>query len=102
VFPFLIADDLIGEVNSKPTRYVIDFHPRDLPESKVYKKVFEQVRSKVLPDRKKAAKEEEERNEPVLKADPKRARESSSCKFSEALVADVISTPRHDRGNFEA
>lgn len=70
VFPFLIADDLIGEVNSKPTRYVIDFHPRDLPELKVYKKVFEQVRSKVLPDRRKAAKEEEERNEPVLKADP--------------------------------
>jgi hypothetical protein len=26
---FLIADDLIGELDSKPTRYVIDFHPRD-------------------------------------------------------------------------
>jgi hypothetical protein len=70
VFPFMIADDLIGEINSKPTRYVIDFHPRDMPESKVYKTVFDQVHDNVLPARKKAAKEEEKRNEPVLKADP--------------------------------
>jgi N-6 DNA Methylase len=70
VFPFLIADDLLGEINSKPTRYVIDFHSRSMPESKVYKLVFAQVRAKVLPDRERAAEEEQMRNKPVLAADP--------------------------------
>jgi hypothetical protein len=70
IFPFLIADDLIGELDSKPTRYVIDFHPRDQLEAKQYKTVFNQVKNKVLPDRQAAATEEEERNKPVLDADP--------------------------------
>ena len=70
VFPFLTADDLIGQVDAKPTRYVIDFHPRDLIECKEFPKVFSQIEAKVLPDRKTAAKEEEKRNAPVLKADP--------------------------------
>ena len=70
VFPFLIADDLIGEVDAKPTRYVVDFRPRDVLEAKAFPKVFAQVNNRVLPDRKKSAKEEEERNKPVLDADP--------------------------------
>jgi hypothetical protein len=61
---------LIGEIDSKPTRYVIDFHPRNMPDSKAYKVVFDQVHAKVLPDRKKAAIDEEKRNKPVLQADP--------------------------------
>jgi hypothetical protein len=66
LFPFMIADDLIGEIGSKPTRYVIDFHPKDMPEAQSYKKLFDQVHAKVLPDRKKEAAEEEKRNKPVL------------------------------------
>ena len=37
VFPFLIAEDLIGEKNSKPTRYVIDFQGKDVIEAQTYK-----------------------------------------------------------------
>lgn len=70
VYPFLIGDDLIGELNSKPSRYVIDFNPLDLLDAKSYPAVFAQVKAKVLPARKAAAKEEEERNEPVLKRNP--------------------------------
>jgi hypothetical protein len=70
IFPFLIADDLVGEINSRPSRYVIDFHPRDMLDAQQYKVVFDRIKSKVLPDRKTAAQEEEDRNKPVLKANP--------------------------------
>lgn len=68
--PFLIADDLVGEIDSKPSRYVIDFSGMDLLEAQTYPKVFERIQSKVLPARKAAAAEEETRNESVLKLDP--------------------------------
>jgi hypothetical protein len=70
VLPFLIADDLVGEIDSKPSRYVIDFHPRDMLDAQQYKVVFNRVKSKVLPDRQAAAAEEEKRNKPLLKSNP--------------------------------
>lgn len=49
-FPYLIADELIGSINSQPSRYVIDFQPRmNLPEVMKYKKAFEIVKDRVLP-----------------------------------------------------
>jgi N-6 DNA Methylase len=71
LFPFLIADDLIGELDAKPTRYVIDFQGMDLLEAQKFKTLFERVQSKVLPDRKKAAAEETARNKEVLDVNPK-------------------------------
>ena len=70
VFPFLIADDLIGEKHSKPTRYVIDFQGKDVIEAQAYKDVFQRIKSLVLPARQKAADEEAARNKEALKADP--------------------------------
>jgi len=70
IWPFLIADDLIGEINSKPSRYVIDFHPRDQLEAQRFKTAYNRVKAKVLPDRQEAADEEEKRNRPLLKANP--------------------------------
>jgi hypothetical protein len=70
IFPFLIADDLIGELDSKPTRCVIDFHPRGLLDAKHFAEPFGRVESMVLPDRKAAAAEETKRNAPLLKAKP--------------------------------
>ena len=70
IFPFLIADDLLGAVGKLKYRYVIDFHPRDLLEAQKYKEPFERVRKHVLPDRQKAAKEEAERNEEAKEANP--------------------------------
>jgi hypothetical protein len=66
LFPFLIANELIGGKRSKPRRYVIDFHKLDLFEAQKYKSLFEIVEKRVLPDRKKAAGEEKARNKEAL------------------------------------
>jgi hypothetical protein len=70
IFPFLIADDLLGAIGKLKYRYVIDFHPRDLLKAQKYKEPFDRVKKTVLPDRQKAAKEEEERNDEARAADP--------------------------------
>ena len=70
VFPFLIANDLIGKKNSKPTRYVIDFQGKDVLEAQTYKDVFQRIKTLVLPTRQKAGDKEKERNKEPLKADP--------------------------------
>jgi len=75
LFPFLIADDLIGEKNAKPTRYVIDFGERQLLDAQQYAQLFARVQSLVLPTREKAAAEEAEKNKEALEANPK-AKES--------------------------
>ncbi len=67
LFPYLIANELIGREDSLPTRYIIDFHPRGLLESQLYKNLIGRIQKTVLPDREKAAKEEEERNKAALK-----------------------------------
>jgi hypothetical protein len=66
----LIADDLLGEKNPKPTRYVIDFQGKDIIEAKQYAELFHRVEQSVLPDRKKAAENEEERNKKALAENP--------------------------------
>mgnify|MGYP001336044936 CR=1 FL=1 len=71
VFPYLIANELIGRKDSLPRRYVIDFHPRSLLEAKAFTGLFERIQQTVLPDREKAAADEEERNEEALAANPK-------------------------------
>ncbi|MDB5438125.1 MAG: modification methyltransferase-related protein [Caulobacteraceae bacterium] len=70
VVPFMIADDLIGERDSKPSRYVIDFHGLDLMEAQQYTTAFKQVKAKVLPDREAAAKAEEDANKALTKRKP--------------------------------
>jgi hypothetical protein len=62
LFPFLIADDLIGEKNAKPTRYVIDFQGKDVVEAFEYRDLFSRIQKSVLPDRETAAAKEEQRN----------------------------------------
>lgn len=71
LFPFLIADDLIGEINSKPTRYVIDFGSKNVLEAKRYSGLYERVESYVLPDRKAAAEKEAKKNQEAAEANPK-------------------------------
>jgi hypothetical protein len=68
VFPFLIADDLIGEKSSKPTRYVIDFEGKDVIEAQAYSEVFQRIKSQVLPAREKAAAKEAARNKEAFSA----------------------------------
>ena len=70
-FPFLIADDLIGRIDSLPSRYAIDFQPRDIYEAKAYKQTFAIIENKVLPTRKEAYEMEQKRNAEILNKNPK-------------------------------
>ncbi|MCI0541578.1 MAG: hypothetical protein L0Z50_40790 [Verrucomicrobiales bacterium] len=70
LFPFLIANDLIGKKTSKSSRYVIDFQGKDVIEAQRYDEVFRRVNSQVLPHREKAAAKEEERNRSALRENP--------------------------------
>ena len=69
--PFLIADDLLGELDGQPSRYVIDFFPRDILTARKYKQLFDIVEKNVLPTRQAAAKKEELRNKEATAANPK-------------------------------
>lgn len=71
LYPFLIADELIGIVGSKPRRFVIDFGQRDIFEAKKFSMPFQIVESKVLPDRKEAFKKERDRNATLFAENPK-------------------------------
>jgi len=71
LFPFMIADELIGRKDSLPTRYVIDFHPRTLMEAQAFPTLFAHVKKSVLPDRINAAEAEKERNRAARNANPR-------------------------------
>jgi SAM-dependent methyltransferase len=68
IFPFMIADDLLGQSPPRPTRFAIDFHPRDLIDSAGYAEPFARIKSRVLPDRQLAAEEERVRNRELLES----------------------------------
>lgn len=70
IFPFLIADDLLGNPDGAPGRHVIDFGERDLHAASSYRAPFAHVKARVLPDRQRAAERERERNDAVLREDP--------------------------------
>jgi SAM-dependent methyltransferase len=62
LFPYLTVDELLTEPEGQPTRFVIDFHPRDQLEAQRYKQPFRRVKDLVLADREEAAEEERARN----------------------------------------
>ncbi|MCC6555704.1 MAG: class I SAM-dependent DNA methyltransferase [Polyangiaceae bacterium] len=70
LFPLLIGADLLGREDRSPSRWAIDFHPRDLRAASSSKAAFAHVESKVLPDRLEAAEAEALRNAAALRADP--------------------------------
>ncbi|MEH6739942.1 MAG: DNA methyltransferase, partial [Sulfitobacter sp.] len=47
--PFLTSADLVGQINSKPTRYVIDFTNFDLLDAQNFSDVYMQIEASVLP-----------------------------------------------------
>ena len=49
LFPYLIAEDLLGQKDSQPTHWVIDFGQRDIFSAQSYKEPFAQVEKRVLP-----------------------------------------------------
>ena len=71
LFPYLIANDLLGNYGSTPKRYVIDFRKHDVFSAQKYSTLFELTEAAVLPDRKKAAKIEQDRNSTALAKNPR-------------------------------
>jgi hypothetical protein len=71
IHPLLIGDDLLGTNPPQPSRYVIDFHPRNLAEAAAFKQPFARVKKEVLTAREEAAAKEEKRNKEALADDPK-------------------------------
>jgi SAM-dependent methyltransferase len=63
LFPYLTGDEMLSSATCQPARYVIDFHPRNVVESSQFPTLFRRVKELVLPDREKAAKDEEDRNQ---------------------------------------
>lgn len=70
IFPFLIADELIGSDDSQPSRYLIDFQPRDIYSAQKYKNTLKIIEEKVLPTRKESYEKEKERNAVALAQNP--------------------------------
>lgn len=62
IFPFLIGEDLLNNIDGKRSRWVIDFHPRDQVDARNYELPFRRLQERVLPDRELAAREEKARN----------------------------------------
>jgi hypothetical protein len=105
VFPFLIADDLIGEQRSKPTRYVIDFQGKDVMEARQYPEVFSRIEKDVLPVRKAAANKEVSKNKVTLADNPEAKINKHHSNFlkkwwlmsypREDMVASIMKLPRY-------
>ena len=71
VHPFLIGDELLGQINSQPQRYVIDFRKaKDVFEVTSYKELYDHLRKNVYPVRKEKADKEEKRNEDLRRVNP--------------------------------
>lgn len=69
--PYIIGDDILSETPPQATRFVIDFAPRDLHESRGYTEPFRRVQRLVLPEREEKAQKEEERNEEARRGNPR-------------------------------
>ena len=67
--PYLIGEDILSEKPPQPSRYVIDFAPRDRFASQAYRAPFQQVERLVLADRESKSEKEEHRNKEVLEED---------------------------------
>jgi type II restriction/modification system DNA methylase subunit YeeA len=71
IFPYLTGREMIEKVNRKPTRFVIDFYPRNIIESQSFKIPFNIIKSVVLPTREEKALHEIKRNNEIKKNNSK-------------------------------
>ena len=71
VRPFLIGDELLGQYQSQPQRYVIDFRKaKDVFEVASYKELYDYIHENVYPLFKKKADDEIERNAKAKETNP--------------------------------
>ncbi|WP_462249894.1 type IIL restriction-modification enzyme MmeI [Ferruginibacter sp.] len=69
--PFLVGEELVGNKNAQPGRFVIDFSQMDILKASTYKDIFKIIEKIVLPEREARGKEQEDVNKELLKNDPK-------------------------------
>ena len=71
IHPYLIGEELLGQYQSQPQRYVIDFRKaKDVFEVAAYKDLYEHIHKYVYPLFKEKADKEIERNEEAKKIKP--------------------------------
>ena len=71
IHPYLIGEELLGQYQSQPQRYVIDFRKaEDVFEVAAYKDLYEYIHKYVYPLFKEKADKEIERNEEAKKVKP--------------------------------
>lgn len=71
IHPYLIGEELLGQYQSQPQRYVIDFRKaKDVFEVAAYKDLYEHIHKLVYPLFKEKADKEIERNEEAKKIKP--------------------------------
>ena len=70
LFPFLTADELLGNRSSLPDRFVIDFADRSQLEARGYRSLFDRIERMVLPEKRARVKRELSRNSEAVEADP--------------------------------
>lgn len=71
IHPYLIGEELVGQFQSQPQRFVIDFHKaKDVFAVAEYKDLYNHLHDHVYPVFKKKAEEEIERNKEVKKQNP--------------------------------
>lgn len=68
--PHLIAEDLLSNQNSQPSRFCIDFTGLSIIEASTFKEPFKIIEERVKPIKEKAAKKQITENETILKRDP--------------------------------
>lgn len=61
LFPFLIGEELIGQKDSLPKRYVIDFRKCNIFDAAKYKALFDHIKRNVYPVKETKAKDEKEK-----------------------------------------
>ena len=71
IFPYLRGDDMLSNSSSSPDDYVIDFEKHDLLSAQSYRRIFQRIEARVLPDRRQKATEEIERNKVLRQLNPK-------------------------------
>ena len=70
LWPYLVGKtDLLGLAHPEPTRWIIDFHPRDMLAAARYTELFKIVKDTVLKSRERGACDEEGRNRELEQED---------------------------------
>lgn len=82
VKPYLIGEDLLGQSEGQPSRYVIDFFGLDILQARAYSAPFAHISREVLPHREQQAKDEITANQAALKRNPR----SNTSDFQQRLL----------------